>query len=128
MHITPFTPFPIPSSPTPLIPHPPHPPPPHPTAIPAHIKAKGWSDAKAHAATQLLKNPNQYFYRLTAPGSPQAHGDWSEEEHTLFVKTMRQHGVGDKWYVYVLGDKWYMLSMRGGGCGKWLWYMGNGCG
>lgn len=74
---------------------------PCPAAIPAHIKAKGWSDAKAMAATQLLKNPNQYFYRHTAPGVPQAQGDWSAEEHEAFVATMRTHGVGDKWCVLV---------------------------
>lgn len=74
-----------------------------PAAIPAHIKAKGWSDAKAMAATQLLKNPNQYFYRHTAPGVPQAQGDWSTEEHEAFVATMQAHGVGDKWCGAVQG-------------------------
>lgn len=28
-------------------------------AVPAHLRAKGWSDAKAFAATQMLKNPNR---------------------------------------------------------------------
>lgn len=80
------------------------------TAIPAAAKAKGWSDAKAIASTQLLKNPNQYFYRHTAPHLPQAQGDWSDEEHELFVATMREHGVGDKWYaaVAVSSSTWAM--------------------
>jgi hypothetical protein len=31
----------------------------------------GWSGAKAHAATQLLSNPNTYFYRHVAPNEEQ---------------------------------------------------------
>lgn len=39
--------------------------------VPAHIRAKGWSDAKAFAATMLRKNPNTYFYRHVAPHEQQ---------------------------------------------------------
>jgi hypothetical protein len=124
-------------------------------ALPANLKAKGWSDARAFAATQLKKNPNSYFYRhvaphqvqvrgaaagpcgeqpwmttaLTAKGvffcplcSPttlscvvrrfggvdacvwgvrwQAQGEWTDEEHELFLSTARAHGVGDKWGLF----------------------------
>ena len=30
----------------------------------------------------------------------QAFGDWSEEEHKLFVDTAEKHGVGDKWGLF----------------------------
>ncbi len=38
-----------------------------PAAIPPALRGKGWSDARAFAATQLRKNPNSYFYRHVAP-------------------------------------------------------------
>ena len=31
---------------------------------------------------------------------PQAFGDWTEEEHSLFLETAKQHGVGDKWGLF----------------------------
>lgn len=31
---------------------------------------------------------------------PQAFGDWSEEEHSLFLNTAEKHGVGDKWGLF----------------------------
>ena len=30
----------------------------------------------------------------------QAQGEWTEEEHGLFVQTAREHGVGDKWGLF----------------------------
>ena len=36
-------------------------------AIPAALKARGWSDARAFSSTQLQKNPNSYFYRHVEP-------------------------------------------------------------
>lgn len=30
----------------------------------------------------------------------QAFGDWSEEEHNLFMDTAEKHGVGDKWGLF----------------------------
>ncbi|GFR43213.1 hypothetical protein Agub_g4256, partial [Astrephomene gubernaculifera] len=68
--------------------------------VPSHLKAKGWSDARAFAAGQLHKNPNAYFYRHTAPGLDQAQGEWTQEEHDLFVATARKYGVGDKWGLF----------------------------
>ncbi|EFJ52763.1 hypothetical protein VOLCADRAFT_115695, partial [Volvox carteri f. nagariensis] len=68
--------------------------------VPAHLKSKGWSDARAFAASQLQKNPNAYFYRHTAPGELQAQGEWTQEEHELFVQTAKKHGVGDKWGLF----------------------------
>jgi hypothetical protein len=40
-------------------------------AIPPALRGKGWSDARAFAATQLRKNPNSYFYRHVAPDQVQ---------------------------------------------------------
>ncbi|KAG2426374.1 hypothetical protein HYH02_014802 [Chlamydomonas schloesseri] len=68
--------------------------------VPSILKAKGWSDARAFAASQMRKNPNAYFYRHTAPGQPQAQGEWTAEEHDLFVATARKYGVGDKWGLF----------------------------
>lgn len=30
----------------------------------------------------------------------QAFGDWSDEEHELFLKIAKAHGVGDKWGLF----------------------------
>jgi hypothetical protein len=30
----------------------------------------------------------------------QAHGEWSAEEHALFLQVAQQHGVGDKWGLF----------------------------
>ena len=35
-----------------------------------------------------------------SPHNFQAFGDWSEEEHKLFVITAEKHGVGDKWGLF----------------------------
>jgi hypothetical protein len=114
------------------------------SAVPAHLRAKGWSEAKAFAATMLRKNPNTYFYRHVAPHETQvwfnrhpsalcakmltrqsaddwlllswgdlpitaacvlpvclqAQGEWTQEEHELFMSTAKQHGVGDKWGLF----------------------------
>ncbi|PSC70396.1 transcription factor [Micractinium conductrix] len=70
------------------------------TAIPAAQRARGWSDARAFSHTQLVKNPNAYFYRHVAPHEQQAQGEWIEEEHQAFVETARAHGVGDKWGLF----------------------------
>jgi len=66
-------------------------------AVPPELRAKGWSGARAHAATQLRRNPNAFFYRHVEPGQRQANGEWSSEEHELFLAVAREHGVGDKW-------------------------------
>ena len=31
---------------------------------------------------------------------PQAQGEWSQEEHNLFMQTAKAHGVGDKWGLF----------------------------
>lgn len=69
-------------------------------SLPAHLKAKGWSDARVHAATQLKNNPNTYFYRHVEQGQQQAHNEWTEEEHQAFLETARQFGVGDRWGLF----------------------------
>lgn len=45
-----------------------------PAAIPAAQRARGWSDARAFSHTQLVKNPNAYFYRHVAPHEQQVGG------------------------------------------------------
>ncbi|KAK9914797.1 hypothetical protein WJX75_000675 [Coccomyxa subellipsoidea] len=60
----------------------------------------GWSNARAFSATQLRTNPNAYFYRHVAPDQEQAQGDWTAEEHELFLETAKAHGVGDKWGLF----------------------------
>ncbi|KAL4857717.1 hypothetical protein ACK3TF_002141 [Chlorella vulgaris] len=63
-------------------------------AKPASTSApKGRGGARAFSQTQLQTNPNAYFYR-------HAQGEWTDEEHALFVETAQQHGVGDKWGVF----------------------------
>jgi hypothetical protein len=56
--------------------------------------------AKELARTQLQKNPNCYFYRHCAPGVVQHMGDWTDEEHALFLSTAREFGCGDKWGLF----------------------------
>ncbi len=34
------------------------------------------------------------------PPIPQAQGEWTPEEHELFLATARQHGVGDAWGLF----------------------------
>ncbi|CAL8468758.1 g8298 [Coccomyxa elongata] len=63
-------------------------------------KMHGWSNARAFSATQLRTNPNAYFYRHVAPDEEQAQGDWTEEEHELFLETAKANGVGDKWGLF----------------------------
>ncbi|KAL0053359.1 hypothetical protein WJX82_004719 [Trebouxia sp. C0006] len=70
------------------------------SAIPASLKAQGWSNARAFSATQLKQNPNTFFYRNVVPGEVQAFGDWSEDEHKLFLDTAKKYGVGDKWGLF----------------------------
>ena len=42
-------------------------------AIPASLKAQGWSNARAFSATQFRQNPNTFFYRNVAPDQEQVH-------------------------------------------------------
>lgn len=168
-------------------------------AIPANLRNKGWSDARAFAATQLQKNPNAYFYRHVAPheqqvvGSgagaaqaqrcgrplcscwvlrviaaystegersecsvlcllcqnvlllqplpalaapapsvPQAQGEWTEEEHALFLATARANGVGDKWGLFAshipqrVGYQCSAYYRRAGVAGGGLYWCGQG--
>ncbi|KAL3150541.1 hypothetical protein ABBQ32_000356 [Trebouxia sp. C0010 RCD-2024] len=45
------------------------------SAIPASLKAQGYSNARAFSATQLTQNPNAFFYRNVAPGQQQVQAD-----------------------------------------------------
>eukprot|EP00873_Tetraselmis_striata_P014138 jgi/Tetstr1/434402/TSEL_023502.t1 len=69
-------------------------------SVPSHLMAKGWSVARAHSFTMLKKNPNTYFYRNVRPGETHAAGEWSEEEHRIFLEVAAKHGVGDKWGLF----------------------------
>lgn len=42
-------------------------------AIPASLKAQGYSNARAFSATQLTQNPNAFFYRNVAPDQQQVY-------------------------------------------------------
>jgi hypothetical protein len=68
--------------------------------IPAAFRARGWSAARAWAATQLQANPNAYFYRHVAPDQHQACGGWSPEEHAAFLATVAAHGAGTHWGLF----------------------------
>ena len=48
----------------------------------------------------LRKNPNEYFYRHTAPGVAHRMGPWTEQEHDLFLQTAQKFGVGNKWGLF----------------------------
>ena len=61
---------------------------------------KGWSEARALAATKLRANPNSFFYRHVEPGQQQANGEWTREELALFLRAARAHGVGDRWGLF----------------------------
>mmetsp|Transcript_33203 Transcript_33203/g.73397 ORF Transcript_33203/g.73397 Transcript_33203/m.73397 type:complete len:279 (-) Transcript_33203:146-982(-) len=64
------------------------------------VGAKGSSSAKLKSSTQLHSYPNAYFYRHVAPHEKQAMGQWTQEEHELFVTTARKYGVGDSWGLF----------------------------
>jgi hypothetical protein len=65
-----------------------------------HIKAKGWSGARAKSAMMLQTNPNAFFYRHVAPDKQQAQGEWTPIEHQAFMDTARKFGVGDRWGLF----------------------------
>ncbi|KAJ3121924.1 hypothetical protein HK098_003276 [Nowakowskiella sp. JEL0407] len=66
----------------------------------AGTKPKTWSSAKFASSQMLHKNPNQYFYRHTAPGREQHTGDWTEEEKQTFLTLAERCGCGDKWGIF----------------------------
>lgn len=70
------------------------------STLPKEVRGKGYSDAKAFSITQLHKNPNAYFYRNVAPHETQAFGDWTDEEHELFLELTKKFGCGDKWGLF----------------------------
>jgi hypothetical protein len=43
--------------------------------------------------------PSCNEYELESAVS-QAFGDWSEDEHKLFLETAKKYGVGDKWGLF----------------------------
>eukprot|EP01135_Chromosphaera_perkinsii_P000418 Nk52_evm65s78 gene=Nk52_evmTU65s78 len=66
-------------------------------------KSKGASqssNAKMFAKKMFRKNPNCYFYRNLEPGIKQEMGLWSEEEHNLFLETVKKFGCGNKWGLF----------------------------
>ena len=58
------------------------------------------SNAKMFAKKMFRKNPNCYFYRNVEPGVKQDVGEWTEEEHSLFLKTAKEFGCGNKWGLF----------------------------
>ena len=81
--------------------------------LPLHQRPKGLSDVQAAAYSKFYCNPNAYFYRLLEPGQKlvrlswlrcryvnagwpnaihawQAKGNWTAEEHALFMQTARR--------------------------------------
>lgn len=66
----------------------------------AVAQQRGWSKIRTLSSTMLYKNPNAFFYRHTAPGVEQHMGDWTQEEHDLFVETARKYGCGNKWGLF----------------------------
>jgi len=79
---------------------------------------KSWSDAKQKAYEAIEKNPNSsyknnaiavvnkrlntgYYYRNTHPGVKQCFGKWTEEQHHLFMRTLRKHHpTSGQWGVF----------------------------
>lgn len=83
------------------------------TVCPMHSKS---STNKAHAACMQQLHPLSMLCAMRAIHSffisvvpllkskyvcnAQAFGDWSDEEHKLFLDTAQKHGVGDKWGLF----------------------------
>ncbi|KAI8910813.1 hypothetical protein EDD86DRAFT_203659 [Gorgonomyces haynaldii] len=63
-------------------------------------RPKGWSKAKFDSYVGLRRNPNQYFYRHTAPGVEQSSGEWTSDEIDTFLKIAREFGCGDKFGLF----------------------------
>eukprot|EP00483_Globobulimina_turgida_P007987 UN08003 len=59
-----------------------------------------WSNARKNAWKDKHKNPEKYYYRFNEPGQPTKSKNFSPEEHELFIKTAKEHGVNMRWGMF----------------------------
>lgn len=77
-----------------------------PPMIPLNISKNGtppgfnsWSLVRKRAYVNRHLNPNQFYYRFNEPGEQPRHGDWTTQEHQLFLKRLSEVGPGE-WGIF----------------------------